>query len=169
MRCKQMRHLIIDATEQEPAREESQDMERHLARCDRCARFRESLEAVRIGVRDLPHPAPSGSVDARVRALIGNAGSILREPAQPLPARGGSFSIPRTIWAAIPVLVILTSIIMTSGLKELLDKTGSLLAATFIALLIQNTAMLVFAPILIRALRQKAALSGWNQGDAHAS
>ena len=67
MRCRQIRHLIIDAAEQAP--DVRQGMEEHIERCERCARFREGVEAIHRGVKDLPRPAPSGRVDARIRAL----------------------------------------------------------------------------------------------------
>jgi hypothetical protein len=169
MRCRQIRHLIIDATEREHAPEVRRTMEEHLERCEGCTGFRESLTAVRHGVEDLPLPTPSGTVDARVRALVRNAGAARSGAAEPLPPRWGSFSIPRFIWAAIPVLVILTSLIMASGLQDVLDKTGSFLAATFFALLLQNAVMLVFTPILIRMLRRKESQPTWDHGDAHAS
>lgn len=167
MRCRQMRHLIIDAAEQAP--DVRQGMEEHIERCEGCARFREGVEAIHRGVKDLPRPAPSGRVDARVRALLGNAGAVRRGAAEPLPPRWGSFSIPRLIWAAIPVLLVLTSLIMAWGLQDVIEKTSSFLAASFVALLLQNAAMLVFAPILIRALRRKESQSTWKNGDAHAS
>ena len=169
MRCRKMRYLIIDAVEQAPAPDVRQGMEEHIERCERCARFREGVEAIHRGVKDLPRPAPSGRVDARVRVLLGNAGAVRRGAAEPLPPRWGSFSIPRLIWAAIPILVILTSLIMASGLQDVLDKTESFLAATFVALLLQNAAMLMLSPLLIRALRRKEPQPTWNHGDAHAS
>ncbi|MFA9454193.1 MAG: hypothetical protein ACERK6_09780 [Candidatus Aminicenantaceae bacterium] len=169
MHCKDIRHLVIDDTGQELAPDVRQNMDEHIVRCERCARFLESVEAIRRGVGDLPRPAPSDRIDHQVRTLLQNADAARRIPATPLPSRWESLSIPRFIWAAIPVLVVLTSLIMASGLQDVLDKTGSFLASTFVALLLQNAAMLVFAPILIRALRRKGSQPEWNNGDAHAS
>jgi anti-sigma factor RsiW len=169
MRCRDVRYLVIDDAGRDLTPGVSQEVDEHLAQCERCARFRENLGSVRRGVKDLSHPAPSGTVDARVRALIGNAGAVRHGAPEPLPPRWGSFSIPRFIWAAIPVLLVLTTVIMAWGLQDVLDKTGSFLAATFVALLLQNAAMLVLSPLLIRALRRKGSQPTWNHGDAHAS
>jgi anti-sigma factor RsiW len=169
MRCRDIRHLVIDDAGQDLAPEVRQGMEKHLDRCERCARFRESMEAVSQGVKDLPRPLPSDSVDNEVRTLLQDADASRRYPAAPLPSRWDSISIPRLIWAAIPVLVVLTALLMATGLQDILDETGSFLGATFVALLLQNAVMLVFAPILIKALRRKTSHPTWNHGDAHAS
>ncbi len=169
MRCRDVRHLVIDDAGRDLTPGVRQEVDEHLAQCERCARFRESLGSVRRGVKELSHPAPSGTVDARVRAFIGNTGAVRHGAPEPLPPRWGSFSIPRYIWAAIPVLLVLTTVIMAWGLQDVLDKTGSFLAATFVALLLQNAAMLVLSPLLIRTLRRKGSQSTWNHGDAHAS
>ena len=169
MRCKDIRHRVIDDAGHEIAPDVRRKMNEHIVRCGRCARFQESVEAIRQGVKDLPRPGPSDRIDHQVRTLLQNADAGRRSPATPLPSRWGSFAIPRYIWAAIPVLVVLTSLIMAWGLQDVIEKTSSFLAASFVALLLQNAAMLVFAPILIRALRRKESQSTWKNGDAHAS
>jgi hypothetical protein len=58
---------------------------------------------------------------------------------------------------------------MAGGLQDILNQNVSFLSATFLALLLQNAAMLVFAPILIQALRRKRSGHSWNSEDAHAS
>jgi len=169
MRCRDVRQLAIDDAGRDLTKGVRHEVEEHLAQCERCARFRENLGSVRRGVKDLSHPAPSGTVDARVRALIGNAGAVRHGAPEPLPPSWGSISIPRYIWAAIPILVVLTTVIMAWGLQDVLNKTGTFLAATFVALLLQNAAMLVLSPLLIRALRRKGSQPIWHNGDAHAS
>ncbi len=169
MRCKDIRHVFIEDAGQDLSPKEHEELDEHLATCERCSSFREGLESVRRGVEGLALPAPSDRTEYEIRTLIKNAPFVRGGSAEPLPPRWGSFSIPRYIWAAIPVLVVLTSLIMASGLQDVLNKTGSFLASTFVALLLQNAAMLVFAPILIRSLRRKGSQPEWHNGDAHAS
>ena len=170
MRCKDIRHVFIeDAGKRGLSPKEHEELDEHLATCERCSSFREGLESVRRGVEGLAQPAPSDRTDYEVRTLLRNAASERGESAAPLPSRWGSLSIPRYIWASIPVLLVLTTLIMAWGLQDVIEKTSSFLAASFVALLLQNAAMLVFAPILIRALRRKESQSTWKNGDAHVS
>jgi len=161
--------FIEDAGKRDLSPKEHEELDEHLATCERCSSFREGLESVRRGVEGLARPALSDRTEYEVRTLIENAPSVRGGSVEPLPPRWGSFSIPAYIWAAIPVLIVLTSLIMASGLQDVLNKTGSFLASTFVALLLQNAVMLVFAPILIRALRRKGSQPEWHNGDAHAS
>ena len=169
MRCEDLRDRLIDGPGRDPSAGLRPEMEAHLNRCRDCALFLDQLESVREAVGSLPQPLPSDRTDFEVRTLLKNAGATRRGPVEPLPSRWGALPIPRTIWAAIPVLLVLTSLVMASGLQDVLDNTGSLLAAAFVTLLLQNAAMLVFAPILIRALRRKGSPPSWHNGDAHAS
>ena len=170
MRCKDFRHRILgDDPGPDTPPDLFREMDGHAAQCPACGHFRDHMEAVRAELRDLPEPALSGLVENRVRTFLRNAGAAHRAPAEPLPPRWGSFTIPRLIWGAIPVLIVLTTVVMAAGLQDILTQTSSWRASAFVFLLLQNAAMLVFAPILIRALRRKASPDVWQHGDAHVS
>jgi hypothetical protein len=130
--------------------------------------FRRDLETIRRGMAAVPQPQLSRLVDEETRAICRQEASSRSADPLPLPARWRSFPIPRLIWAAIPVLIVLTALVMAFGLEDLLNESESLTAATFIALILQNVAMLVFAPILIFARRRRQPDALWDAGDSYA-
>ena len=168
MRCKHIQLLIISQGEEQLSAEMFRQVEEHTARCGRCARFRNDLETLRRGMAEMPQPQLSRLMDEQTRIRCREeAGSRTADPL-PLPGSWRRFPIPRLIWASIPILMVLTALVMAFGLDDLLNESGSLTAATFIALILQNGVMLVFAPILLFARRRKSAGSHWESGDAHA-
>jgi len=167
MRCNHIQRLIISEGEGRLSATDRTRVEEHTAQCGECARFRRDLETIRRGVAEMPQPQLSRLLAeetercCREAARSGSAGTI------PLPARWRRFPIPRLIWAAIPVLLILTVSFMAFGLNDLLNQSVSLSAAAFIALLLQNGVMLVLAPILILSHRRRSS-TPWKSGGHYA-
>jgi anti-sigma factor RsiW len=168
MPCKHIQHLIISEGEEQLSAEMFQQVEEHTARCGRCARFRDDLETIRRGVAGMPQPQLSRLINEQTRIRCREEARNRSADPLPLPAGWRRFPIPRLIWASIPILMILTSLVMAFGLQDLLNESGSLTAVTFIALILQNGVMLIFAPILLFARRRKRADFQWESGDAYA-
>ena len=170
MRCKHVQQLIIDATERTLSIGERTGLEEHIQQCEKCVRFQSTFAALRRGISELPSPAPSTDLDRDTRDLCRGARlASLHFTTDPALTKWQALAIPKFIWAALPILIVLTALLMDKGLQDLLNQNGTFLSATFLALLLQNAAMLIFAPILIRALRRKKSGYSWNSGDAHAS
>ena len=54
MRCKDIERLIIDSSDEDLSAEELRAIEKHVAHCALCARFRDDLEKIRMGVKTIP-------------------------------------------------------------------------------------------------------------------
>ncbi len=170
MRCKHVQQLIIDATDRPLTNEEQTGMEEHILQCGGCARFQSTFASLRQGISVLPCPAPSAALDRDTRDLCRGARlASLYFTTDPALSKWQALAIPIFIWAALPVLIILTALLMAGGLQDFLNENVSFLSASFLALLLQNAVMLVFAPILIRTLRHKRSGYSWKSGDTHAS
>lgn len=170
MRCKNVQQLIIDATERPLSDTERTGMEEHIHQCQKCARFQSAFGALRRGISELPCPAPPTDLDRDTQDLCRGARlASLHFTNDPALTKWQALAIPKFIWAALSILIVLTALLMAGGLQDILNQNCTFLSATFLALLLQNAAMLILAPILIRALRHKRSEYSWNSGDAHAS
>jgi anti-sigma factor RsiW len=169
MRCKKIRLWIISATEGDLPDKAHQAVEEHLRSCEACVGFKRDLETLRRSLAALPEPEISELVAAETRTRCHAAVRSARPLTAALAAGWRRLPIPRLIWAAIPVLAILTAAVMAFGLQELAEESASLLSAAVITMVLQNATMLVFAPILLKAWRRKRSQSAWDSGGAHAS
>lgn len=151
MRCKNVeRHLV-----ENPA-EVPEDIREHIAGCPRCARFHEDLSLLRTRIQGLHRPVPPISLRERTRSHCLSLLATRSDPESGLHRSAGT-PIPTPIWIALAALIVLTGLVMLPGLGELFNRSGSLLSAAVLALLLQNAGMLVLAPILLRAGRRPQA------------
>ncbi|MQY60434.1 hypothetical protein GH153_01150 [bacterium] len=156
MRCKDIERLIIDSSDKDLSQEELGAIEKHVARCALCARFRDDLEKIRMGVKTIPQPVlpPDLAQKTRLRcqAEIGRRPAPATKIARLIP----SDPIPKYVWAALLPLILLTVFVLAPTLKEIrLDQTLTFASAAALTIIIQNAVMLLFAPILIRRRRWK--------------
>lgn len=156
MQCKHIEHLVMDSYERKLSEEELSFIQQHIERCSRCARFQDSLEKIRTGLRTIPHPVPSPTLLERTRKSL----------VEDMKTRSGSLSwkntmpsitpVPKIIWVALLMLIALTVVVITSVFKDIVwDETLPFSAAAVLTLVLQNAAMLIFAPILLRRQRWK--------------
>ncbi len=169
MRCKKTRLWIIAATEGDLPHEVHKEAEAHLKSCETCVAFKRDLAALQQRLSALPEPEISELVEIDTRALCRTALRSDHTLPSVLPPGWRRLPIPRFIWAAIPVLAILTAAVMAFGLQELAEESASLLSAAVLTMLLQNATMLVFAPILLKAWRRKRSPSAWESEGVHAS
>jgi hypothetical protein len=171
MRCKDIQRLIIDSSDEDLSSEELRAIDKHVAHCALCARFRDDLEKIRIEVKKMPDPAlpPDLAQKTRLRCYA----EISRQPAAAPKIAGliPSDPIPKYIWAVLLPLILLTLIIIVPVFKEIrLDQTLTFTSVVALTIIIQNAAMLLFAPILIRRHRwKKQDFSGIQTMKANAS
>ena len=156
MRCKDIERLIIDSSEEDLSPEELSAIEKHVARCELCARFRDDLEKVRTGIKTMPQPVlrPDLAQKTRLRCLA----EMDREPgaATKIARLTPSEPVPKYVWAALFPLIFFTVILIVPVFKEIrLDQTLTFASVVALTIIIQNAVMLLFAPILIRRYQWK--------------
>ncbi len=156
MRCKDIERLIIDSSDEDLSLEELSAIEKHVARCALCARLRDDLEKIRMGVKTMPQPVlpPDLAQKTRLRcqAEISRRPAAAARIAKLIP----SDPIPKYVWAVLLPLILLTVFVLAPTLKEIrLDQTLTFASVVAFTIIIQNAVMLLFAPILIRRRRWK--------------
>ena len=56
MRCKDIERLIVDASEGGWSLEDRRTIEDHVSSCEKCGRFQEELESIRVSLRNSSPP-----------------------------------------------------------------------------------------------------------------
>ncbi|MGD2245827.1 MAG: zf-HC2 domain-containing protein [Candidatus Aminicenantes bacterium] len=156
MQCKDIERLIIVSSEEELSPEESRAVEQHLEHCVHCARLRDDLEKIRLGITTMPKPVLPPDLAQKTRQRCLDEMRLQPAPEKRVFSRIRSYSVPICVWAALIPLVILTVLLIAPVIKEIrLGESLTFESAAALTLLIQNAAMLFFAPILIRKYRLK--------------
>ncbi len=156
MQCKDIQRLIIVSSEEELSPEESKAVEQHLEHCAHCARLRDELEKIRLGITTMPQPALPPDLAQKTRQRCFDEMRLKPAPAKRAFSRIRSYPVPKYVWAALIPLVILTVLLIAPVIKEIrLGESLTFESAAALTLLIQNAAMLFFAPILIRRYRSR--------------
>ena len=156
MQCKDIERLITVSSEEELSPEESKAVEQHLEHCAQCARLRDELEKIRLGITTMPKPVlpPDLAHKAHQRCL--DEMKLRSAPAKRVFSRIRSYPIPKYVWAALVPLTVFTVLLVAPVIKEIrLDESLTFESAAALTLLVQNAGMLFFAPILIRRYRSK--------------
>lgn len=156
MQCKDIERLIIISSEEELSPEELKIMERHLEGCTHCARLRDELEKIRLGITTMPKPVLPPELAQKTRQRCLDEMRLQPAPSKRAISRIRSYPVPIYVWAALIPLVILTGLLIAPVIKEIrLDESLNFESAAALTLLIQNAGMLFFAPILIRKYRSR--------------
>lgn len=156
MQCKDIERLIIVSSEEELSPEESKLMEQHLGHCTHCARLRDELEKIRLGITTMPKPVlpPDLAQKARQRCL--DEMRLRSASAKRVFSRIRPYPIPKYVWAALAPLIIFTVLLIAPAINDIqLDESLTFKSAAALAVIIQNAGMLFFAPILIHRYRSK--------------
>ena len=149
MQCRNIERLIIESTEENLSPESQKIIIEHTALCDSCARFHEYFKEIRNGIQNIPEPAPSLKLLEETHALCltvlakGSSAHHLLSKRQNPP-------VPKLIWAAIFGSMFITALILPSGIKDLIDRIPSYPSVFLLGMILQNTIVLITAPILIR-------------------
>ena len=155
MRCKDIERLIIDGLDRTLSRQELNEIEQHVIRCPSCARFQEDLHKIRNGLKSLPCPDPSEELVNKTKSLCSTEMEAMRVPYSSAIQGARPKAVPKIIWAAMCALVVLTGILIISllPLGFEIEESLSPKTALIFTLIVQNAAMLFFAPILIQKFR----------------
>jgi len=154
MRCQDIELLIIDSSERRLDRKEHRAVEQHVKQCLKCARFQDDLKNIRNALRKMPVPGLPDELERRTRILC-QAELRARLESEKLGAsQAQPASVPLIIWAALVSLIVLTAFLMVSLFRDIgLNLPLSFEGAVVLALMLQNAAMLFFAPVIIRKYR----------------
>ena len=156
MRCKDIKHWLMESSESDPMADAPDDIVRHIAQCDACMRFGEDLKKIRTGLHVSRIPAPGESLFHRTRSLCHTRIEAMALPRSRIIGRGDSSSLPKVVWAIIATLIGLTLFISLTVLKDLQpDQTLTFQERIVLTIIIQNIAMLIFAPLLMRKHRHR--------------
>lgn len=150
MKCKDVEHVLLDCSLEDLTKETLEKTQQHISRCAVCASLEDDLRKIRFHLREIQPQIPSEELSERTRKLCH---SQLNAP-----------PIPKYIWGALAALLVLTGILMLPFAKELLQgQPLSFPLVSILVLMIQNLAMLFFAPVLIQRfrLKKKDAVNGF--------
>lgn len=161
MQCKHIEHLVMDSSERKLSEKELSCIQQHIEQCSRCARFQDSLEKIRTGLRTLPFPVPSPELLEKTRKSLVEEIQTRSSSPHRKNTRHSIVPVPKIIWAALLALIVLTVLVMIPILKDLKwDEPWSFPTAAILTLILQNAAMLILAPILLRRHRWKKSEFG---------
>lgn len=153
MRCQDIERLIIRGSETELSLEEARAIEGHVSSCAKCARFQEDLEGIRLCLRNSTKPVLSDELSQRTQEICYAEMRSLAATRRPI-RRVCNHSIPKFVWAAIGSLIIITGILSLPLIRDIeLEQSFSFPAVVVLFLIVQNAAMLLFAPVIFRKFR----------------
>lgn len=154
MRCEDAERLILETGEKEWSPDELRALEAHLEWCQDCAAFRDFRVNLLYVLEKTPAPHLDTGLVEKVR---------LRCHAElDMKAVRGRARVPWSILTAFGILTVITlgffipQILDFFSTKEFTPEMGLLLA-----ILLQNTVMLFFAPVIMR--RQRVDHNGWRE------
>ncbi len=146
---------MIDGVDRTLSRQEQNAFEKHVTQCSSCARFQEDLHMIRSGITALPCPAPTEELVNKTKSLCSAEMEIGGVPHSSSIQLSHPKAVPKIIWAALCVLVVFTGIFIISlfPLGFEIEESVSLKTVLIFTLIVQNAAMLFFAPVLIQKFR----------------
>ena len=156
MKCKDIERLIADSSEEELSPEKLSEIEFHVSECARCTRFQEDLKKIRLCFKGMTLPVPSAELVRQTQLLCHAKMRTLHVAGRKNDVQALVTRIPKYIWVSLFSLIALTLIWIFPLFEDLkLDQPPSFQTIAVLFLVIQNAAMLFFAPILIRNYRVK--------------
>lgn len=154
MRCQDIERLILDRSGQEWKPEERRFLEAHLETCPRCAAFKDFREGLQAVLARAPSPELEPRRVEEIRLL-----SHAELGRQALRRRAG---VPWPIWAAFGVLTMITLGFFIPQIQEFFaSRKFTPEVGILLAVILQNAAMLFFAPVIMR--RQRIGREEWRE------
>jgi hypothetical protein len=151
----------MESSEPDPVANAPEDIVRHIKQCDGCMRFREDLEKIRTGLIIIKVPASGESLFPTTQSLCHTRIEEMASTRSRVTGRSDSSSLPKVVWAIIAALIGLTLYISLTVLKDLQpDQAFTFQERIVLTIIIQNVAMLIFAPLLMRKHRHR-----WGSGN----
>ena len=156
MKCKQAEKLIIELSQTwlDPAIKA--ELDAHVFDCPKCSSFREKFHTIHRGIDEIKHPDPSIVLLDRTIALCHDELIEQDEIYVVEKYHPEAIQIPKFVWYAFGMLLILTVAWAVPVLKEVLkSQTITRQGIMVVTVIIQNLMMLIFSPVLLRWLKLK--------------
>ena len=150
MKCRECQEsLIIRETGEMNARTRS-EIQEHLTQCKTCTDLEKHLRIIREGIPRMKTTELSPELDQQTRILCQSY--LAAEKADPRRLMSRSAHVtPRTIWAVLIGLTVLSSIWIVPALKDFqIGDPLTFKTSAALAFLLQNSLMLFFTPLLLR-------------------
>jgi predicted anti-sigma-YlaC factor YlaD len=148
MQCLQVENILIERLTEQSAAIPAQ-VRAHLEYCPQCRRLAEDLQKLR---RETASLAAISVPEAMADSVLQRCRSKLRSGIQPFPAR-----VPVWVRACAGLLLVLTILWAYTVLEDFVtEESINYSTGLVIALFVQNTIMLLFAPLVIRIFRDRA-------------
>ncbi len=160
MRCKDIESLIIISNERALSGGEQESMKKHLKSCTRCTDFMKFWNEFQQPLENILIPPLPAELEETVRLLcLEKLKRLERRQNHDRSEQLSHIPIPWSIWAALTVLVIVTFGLITPEIESLWQNQ-KITAWTVVVLILimQNTLMLFFAPVILRLYRRGVRL-----------
>ena len=156
MKCKQAEKLIIELSQTGLDPAIKAELDAHVFDCPKCTSFREKLHTIHRGIDEIKHPDPSIVLLDRTIALCHDELIEQDEIYVVEKYHPEAIQIPKFVWYAFGMLLILTVAWAVPVLKEVLkSQTITRQGIMVVTVIIQNLMMLIFSPVLLRWLKLK--------------
>ena len=162
MRCKNIELLILEAKERKLTQTEIRAIEQHLAQCAACTTFKNDLAKLRNGFNHICLPTPSSELVEKTQILCQQQLNEKQLSPSGFGFRLRRIPVPKFIWISIPVIMGITTYLLLPGLQDLAAQSRSFEAMAVLTIILQNAALLVLAPILIKNLRRRQNTMSWS-------
>jgi hypothetical protein len=145
-RCRDVERLMLEAEERILTAEERRTVEEHARVCASCRGFAADRALIRGQLAAPTWPEPSDDIVRRTRRLVRQAGTAK-----------GTTAVPAWVLVALAVVTIATGTWAAVSLADvtadmaIADVPAAARAAVFV--IVQNAVMLLFAPVVLRAVR----------------
>jgi predicted anti-sigma-YlaC factor YlaD len=153
MKCNYIQNLIIENTDVTDPKQNS-IVDKHLAQCDKCAKFAKNTAQTRRFIRNIElFEPPSYLIDSTMK----RCNNVLSGQRENLVNTKNMLSrTPRFLWIILTLLISLTLLWFFALIKA--DGTSAVTAshiAWAIIILIQNVIMLLLTPLLLNRILLK--------------
>lgn len=148
MKCRDIQNLLVNYHESEMTETMNTKLKNHLSACKNCRKFQKNLNKLHLGLKSIPYPSPP---DKLVRQTMNRCHAILRSNILRKHVKGVSkLSLPMGFRILSLVSIVLTVIWITDVLSQYdLDQSLTFESVLVFRILIQNSLMLIFSPLLI--------------------
>jgi len=154
MRCKHAEKLIMDSQEIDLQEDKKQELNNHIQSCHICSNFVNNLNSIRDKTKMLPNVEPS---DLLVQKTLEYCHAELSQKNHKASIFSQSkIPTPKFIWAAIIAIITISLIWFFPILKDFfVSDIISKQTVWIFSIIIQNSIMLLFAPLIIKKLKIK--------------
>jgi uncharacterized membrane protein len=156
MKCKQAEKIIIEEIQNKLDVNTKSKFESHLFQCPKCLNFKENHNDLRLGLKKLQTPSPSGKLVEQTKTLCYE--KLLRQDESLTIAdqKSKANETPLTVWIAFTVLLGLFLFWALPVLKDYVeDQVVTKNTIYLLMIVIQNVIALIYAPVLFRIFKLK--------------